>query len=408
MKIIFVGTKNFHFFSRPLLESFEKIILTGNKNTCPDFIGRVSKVIRVDEVYDCNSKTYKLNIEQCISRLLEVTDLNEECKVFCNQEANLEVAEEIRKRFSIYDHMDSRVEIFRDKILMKKVIKSHGLRVPHFIELKSDIHRSDYSYLKELLSEHFIIKPSYSVGSRGVYKVFEKQDFINFIDEASSDNCQFQAEEFISGVLYEFDTVLQNGELLYSNVSRYSCPMADLQDGVTLGSIMVERHEYIHKRIHKFGIQCLDALNALNGCFHMELFHSQSDELVFLEVAARSPGLMTVPAYLFWEGINMYDMELLIQSGNPASNVTFPYGHQSKPSFFIVYPKIAGRVLSLNIPEIEADLDIDWQVVPEQVVTDTTTNIDYAARFFVTCKNVNEAKQLFEWLTTEFEAVSYV
>lgn len=104
----------------------------------------------------------------------------------------------------------------------------------------------------------------------------------------------------------------------------------------------------------------------------------------------------------------MHDMELLFQSGTPASDSALPpAGYQSRPSFFIIYPKIAGRVLSLNTPEIEADIDIDWQIHPEQVVTDTTTNIDYAARFFVTCKNTNEARQAFEWLTTESKAVSY-
>ncbi|NKG32368.1 hypothetical protein [Erwinia rhapontici] len=130
--------------------------------------------------------------------------------------------------------------------------------------------------------------------------------------------------------------------------------------------------------------------------------------LVFLEVAARSPGLMTVPAYQRWEGVNMYDLELLIQCGMPASDIALPHSqHRSRPSFFVVYPKISGSINALNTPETEAEIDIDWQVTAGQEVSDTTTNIDYAARFFVTCNNVDEAKRTFEYLTREFKAVDY-
>ena len=409
MKIIFVGTKNFHFFSELILSNFEKIILTSKNHHLPELLRKSATVITINEVYDENSRTHKLDTAQCLSSLSEIIKSGDEFRVFCNQEANLEVAEEIRKEFRIFDHMNSRVEVFRNKLLMKEIVSKYNLRAPHFIEIEKGMTPSAYNHLTEFFHSDFIIKPSSSVGSRGVYKISRKQDFINFINETIDDSCQFEAEEFIDGDLYEFDTALQNGELLYSNVSKYSCPMAELQNGTTLGSIMVERHEEIHKRIYNFGMQCLNALKALNGCFHMEIFHNKKNELVFLEIAARSPGLMTVPAYLCWEGVNMYDMELLIQSRLPASDIAFPPNEfLSRPSFFVVYPKIAGKVLSLNTPKIDAEIDIDWQVSPGQVVTDTTTNIDYAARFFVTCKNVHEAKQIFEWLTMEFEAISYV
>ncbi len=408
MKIIFVGTKNFDFFSRSLLEQFEKIIITNKSYQLPHFIENSATVFRVDDVYDDNAKTYKLDVQQCINVLsLHINEFSES-KVFCNQESNLEVAEKIRATFSIYDHMNACVDIYRDKLIMKKAILSSKLRAPRFTGLNKSVKAENYTDLKTLLGEKFIVKPLSSVGSRGVYKISSEHDFINFINETIDDACLYEAEEFIDGDLYEFDTALQHGELLYSNVSRYSCPMADLQDGTTLGSIMVERSAEIHRRIHLFGLECLRALGAQNGCFHMELFLSHADELVFLEVAARSPGLMTVPAYQRWEGVNMYDLELLIQCGMPASDIALPHSqHRSRPSFFVVYPKISGSINALNTPETEAEIDIDWQVTAGQEVSDTTTNIDYAARFFVTCNNVDEAKRTFEYLTREFKAVDY-
>ena len=409
MKIIFIGTKNFTFFSKQLLSQYDKTIITSMDYHIPEFISSDSKIIRVNEVYDASSMTFKLNVNECIESLESIITHEENVKVFCNQEANLEVAEKIRQHFGVYDHMGSRVEIFRDKLLMKETLNRSNLRVPRYTALNQNLSVDDYENLLERLSEKFIIKPSCSVGSRGVYKIFNKHDFISFINDNSGDLAHFEAEEFIHGDLYEFDTVVQDGELIYSNVSRYSCPMADLQEGTTLGSIMVDRDEEIHKRISHFGKQCLSSLEALNGCFHMELFRSSSDELVFLEVAARSPGLMTVPAYHRWEGVNMYDLELLVQSGRKVStsDISSISGFQSRPSFFIVYPKITGKVISINTPVTDAEVDIDWQVSQGQLVEDTTTNIDYAARFFVTCKNAGHAKEIFEWLTKEFKAVTY-
>ncbi|MBN7124794.1 hypothetical protein BSU01_24310 [Erwinia billingiae] len=409
MKIIFIGTKNFTFFSKSLLSQYEKVIVTNMNYQVPEFISSDSKIIRINDVYDANSMTFKLDVNECIESLKEIVTHGENVKVFCNQEANLEVAEIIRQNFGVYDHMGGRVEIFRDKVLMKETLERRNLRVPRFTALNQNTSFDEYEILVENLSDRFIIKPSCSVGSRGVYKIFNKSDFNSFINDNPGDLTHFEAEEFINGDLYEFDTVVQNGELIYSNVSRYSCPMADLQEGTTLGSIMVGRDEEIHHRISHFGEQCLKALDALNGCFHMELFHSSSDELVFLEVAARSPGLMTVPAYHRWEGVNMYDLELLVQSGRTVSISDHPptISFQSRPSFFVVYPKISGTVMSINTPETDAEVDIDWQVSPGLQVEDTTTNIDYAARFFVTCKNAGHAQEIFEWLTKEFKAVNY-
>lgn len=406
MKVIFVGVKNFSFFSKKLLDGFEKIVLTSRGYNLPEYIANTSTIIRVDEVFDKDSKTYKLNFDQCMKEIKSVVNSFNDCRVFCNQEANLEIAEKLRSHFYIFDHMKGRVGLFRDKLLMKEHIAKSKLRVPLFTSLSKRI--NSYGELTKELGGDFIIKPSSSVGSRGVYKVFNENDYVGFIEDSKDDTCHFEAEEFIYGDLYEFDTAIQSGKLLYSNVSKYSCPMADLQDGTTLGSIMVGRDESLHQRISQFGSRCLEALGASDGCFHMEIFHNEKDELVFLEVAARSPGLMTVPAYQRWEGVNMYDLELLIQSGLPALEFSrSSCGHVSRPSFFVIYPKIMGKVVQINVPDINASIDIDWQVKPGDIVSDTTTNIDYAARFFVTCEEVSEAARIFQWLTSEFKAVTY-
>ncbi len=73
----------------------------------PEFISSDSKIIRVNEVYDASSMTFKLNVNECIESLESIITHEENVKVFCNQEANLEVAEKIRQHFGFmitWDH----------------------------------------------------------------------------------------------------------------------------------------------------------------------------------------------------------------------------------------------------------------------------------------------------------------
>ncbi|MEO9385044.1 ATP-grasp domain-containing protein [Chromobacterium phragmitis] len=363
----------------------------------------------MDEVYDPHSKTLCLDLEQAIGVLAPLVSGDAAVKIFCNQEANMEVADRLRERFGLHDHLAGKVEHFRDKLAMKHIIQSAGLRAPVYAELMPDIGAEAYADLRQALRGKFIVKPRASVGSRGVYKIDKPADFERFLSEAAGDDCEYEAEEFIDGDLYEFDLAIQNGEPIYSAVSRYSCPMADLQEGRTLGSIMVGRNEPLHARIVAFGLQCARALGADNGCFHMELFHSVADELVFLEVAARSPGLMTVPAYHSWEGVNLYDMELMIQSGQDASRLgQAAVSHQSRPAFFVVFPKVGGTIRELGKPELDCDIDMDWRVHVGQRVEATTTNIDFAGKAFVRADSEAEVRQAFQHLVGEFIPVSYL
>ena len=408
MRIIFIGIRNFNYFSRELLDAYRKIIVVSNTQVVPEWLAASSTVVRVPEIYDGLSKVNQFDLAQCLSDLAPLVAEGGPHGVFCNEEANLEVADAIRAKFALYNHMHGTIDHFRDKLVMKKIVQHAALRTPAYTLLEAGIGLERYAALAKMFNNKFIVKPVSSVGSRGVYKIFNQDDFARFVTEARDDGCVYEAEEFIDGELYQYDLALQGGVELYCAVSHYSCPMADLQEGRTLGSMMLGRETELHKRITTFGKQCAQALGAKDGCFHMEIFHSNTDELVFLEVAARSPGLMTVPAYVSWEGINMYDIELRLQAGQDASaHAVARAGHVSKPAFFVVFPKVNGLVDKLNTPAIAGHFDLDWRVQEGKQVDATTTNVDFAGKIFVSNETEGLAKQDFIHLTEQFIPVIY-
>lgn len=408
MRMIFLGVRNFHFFNPKLLAEFQAIVVASASQVLPKEIEETAQIVRVPEIFNPLSKTHEFALNETVLALKSVLQNHENTRLFCNQEANLLVAEQVRTALGLPSHLDKEMAPFRDKLLMKSLIVQAGLRTPHYLDEDKEVQTLLHEELCALLGHRFIIKPRSSVGSRGIFKVFDSEVYTKFLNETRSDDCEYEAEEFIDGTLYHCDMVIQDEECLFSVVSRYSCPNADLQEGRTLGSIIEPIESPLTQEIADFSLNCLRALGLPNGCFHMEIFYSNQGELVFLEVAARSPGLDIVPRYQAWLGVNFYDMELTIQAGRCAKSFAKnPLNHLAQKGFFAIFPRGQGKITQLNLPQIRSQYHIDWQVNVGQETATTTTNLDFGGKITVTSPDAATAYQDFEYITQRFQPISY-
>lgn len=64
-----------------------------------------------------------------------------------------------------------------------------------------------------------------------------------------------------------------------------------------------------------FGEQVMAALDKPNGIYHVELFLTSNNEIIFNELNARVPGVLCVPCLQDCFGINFLDMELFNMLG---------------------------------------------------------------------------------------------
>lgn len=406
-KVIFVGARNFQFFSDELLNSIDILILTNELSSVPVSVQGRAEIIIVGQEYDPALLTESLRFDDCITALNpHIFAQDQNIRIFCNQEAYLFVAERIRDHYQLNSHIVGGLDRFRSKQVMKTILQKHGLRVPNFLVFnKSEPH--EYYTAQKQIGKVFIAKPISSVGSRGVNKIENECDYMEFVQNNYSSLEHFEIEEFIDGTLYEYDFAVRDGEVLYSAVSQYSCPMALLQKGRTLASIKVKESSWEYETITAFGEKCAQALSANNGCFHMEIFISTTQrEVIFLEVAARSPGLLTVPAYINWDGFNMYDAELMIQADLP-SMPTKPSNWVSKPSFFVVIPKETGLVKEICQPKTTGIFDVTWKVKSGDNIIVTQTNVDNAATALVVCHTEEDARTDFKHITENYTPIIY-
>lgn len=399
-----IGVRNFDFFSSVLLSSIQPVVICANASEVTQAIASKSEVIEVATHYNSQSLCFEMFASEIFEALGQRMDTNEIDAVFCNQEANLVTARELRQMLNLVEPLDCDIQLFRHKLSMKAIVAGHGLRIPHFADELGTCH----STLAEKLDTPYIIKPCASVGSRGVFKIYQQADFDQFLAETAEDDCLYQAEEFIDGTLYHCDIVIQEGKFLFQHACQYSCPNAEFQDGKILGSFLVRPKSSLEQKLNQFSADCMKALGAPNGCFHMEVFIKKDGEPVFLEVAARSPGLSIVPIYQSWLGINLYDAELTIQMGKDATQLfEIQTDFIPLPLFYAVLPKKTGTVETLNGPEIDSQYKLNWNVKRGEVVDNTSTNLDFAGCLIVTNPCADKLVKDWDYICNMFEPITY-
>ncbi len=403
-KVVLLGIRNFDFFSSDLLNSIDLIIVCSNAADVPSQLSSKAHVIVIQTHYNSQSRCFEMAPEEVFSLLQQHLDITEINAVFCNQEANLVTARRLRQLLNIKEPLNCDIERFRNKLVMKGIVAEHGLRVPHFA---NDVGRS-HVVLASKLGIPYIIKPCASVGSRGVFKIYHQSDFDLFLQETANEDCIYQAEEYIDGILYHCDMVIQNRQFLFQYSCQYSCPNAEFQNGKILGSFLVQPKSAIAEKLKIFAGNCMQALGEPDGCFHMEIFIKSDGEPVFLEVAARSPGLSIVPIYQSWLGVNLYDAELSIQIGEDASPLfkTSP-DFIPLPMFYAVLPKKAGTISQLNDPEIRSQYKLNWNVTLGETLGNTTTNLDFAGKLLVTNSSADDLAFDWDYICNKFEPLSY-
>jgi hypothetical protein len=113
--------------------------------------------------------------------------------------------------------------------------------------------------------------------------------------------------------------------------------------GIPLASFPLLDDSDYARQIFAYNRNVLKALAPVpNGGFHLEVFRQANGKLVFLEIAARTPGAYVPQAFLKAFGINLEEAHLALQMGvdkGEACRAT-KLGHGA----FVWYPLRAGVV----------------------------------------------------------------
>lgn len=216
-----------------------------------------------------------------------------------------DLAAQLREEYDIPGKKRDENALGRNKLVMKQRVVAAGLRAPRFTAITSSKIEQALAFAGAY-GYPLILKPVDGQSSHGVRKIEDEAALRTAVAELPNAS-EWDLEEFVSGALMHIDGLVDDaGKVALVVPSRYVNTCLDFTAGAPLGAIMLEPGTPLHARVCDFATQCIHAIG-IRGCpFHLELFHSDRDELVFLEVGARVGGA-DVPSVIHRAtGINLF------------------------------------------------------------------------------------------------------
>ncbi|MEW2485854.1 ATP-grasp domain-containing protein [Streptomyces sp. NPDC048411] len=318
-----------------------------------------------------------------------------ELTLHCFDERNLLLTGELREELGLPGPTYDELLPYRDKCLMKERLAGTGLRVPKFGRFDAEARHADPAgYLERITADvgmPFVLKPVDAASADGVHKVFSPEEFFALPEDLGR---SYEYEEHIDGTMYSVNLVTQDGETVFGGVTEYLVNSTEVQKGRVNADINLIDSDPRVPRMVAFAETVLDALGRLDGGSHLELFHTQDDELVFLEVGARFKGLAGLAAMQENYAVALLNLAFEIEAGVRSH----PWDQGQRYCFDAVIPKRPGVVARLLDPDVESDFTMKWKVEIGEEIMQGASLIDNGGTFLVRNKDYDTLYRDFERL----------
>jgi hypothetical protein len=252
--------------------------------------------------------------------------------------------------------------LYRLKNKMKDVVSKSGVRTPIYEDFNITLARSEpdlyFQQIKERVGIPFILKPIDSSGSVGVFKISNKEHFVDACKTVFTNDELHGVEEYIDGALYHCDFIISDKKIIYQGCGEYFHPCLDASLGKILGGIMFPPQHAVSKKTLEFARRCLKDFDIKSGAVHMEVFKKEhSGEYVFLELAMRPPGL---PGQTSAIDVTLHTLSWLALFSTPPSPA---YLEKDNASIWGQVPiKSSGKIRTLTLPTLASHAQIDFNV----------------------------------------------
>jgi biotin carboxylase len=257
---------------------------------------------------------------------------------------------------------------FRDKLTMRNIASAHGIACPEFIGAFNSAAINEYL---DRVPAPWIVKPRNEVSAFGIRKCETKDEVWAQLTDLDGRNTwrdhpsQYQIERFIAGDVYHVDSIVNDGKILASGISKYGKPPFSVTHGggvFTTSTVPYKSKE--RKELEKINEQLLNAFNYQKGVAHAEFLHSEADgKFYLLEVACRVGGAYIANVHDYACGFNLWREWAKLEIATPENPYKLPK----------LRKEFAGVILSLansDEPDSSAynDTEIVYRVIKKQHV----------------------------------------
>jgi len=327
-----------------------------------------------------------------------------ELTLHCYDERNMLLTARLREEFGLAGPLYHQVLPYRDKCLMKDKLAGTGLRVPRYNKFDAEQFATDAKAQFELITAEvglpFVLKPVDAASADGVYKIFTIDDFLALPDDLGR---SYEYEEHIFGTMYSVNLVCRDQRTVFGGVTEYLVNSTEVQNGRVKADINLIDSDPRVPRMIDFTETVIGALGWLDGAYHLELFQTAEDELVFLEIGARFKGLAGLAAMQQNYAIALLNLALEIEAGL----VSRPWDQPQRYCFDAVIPKRPGVVAELFEPDIDSEVSIKWKVAVGDRVAQGASLIDNGGTFLVSNSDYETLYRDFHRLA-DYQPIGYL
>jgi biotin carboxylase len=216
----------------------------------------------------------------------------------------------IREHLRIPGMGTTTARLFRDKLAMRVKAFEAGIRVPDFV------HVLNYDELRgymQTVPAPWVLKPRSDVSAVGIQKLHESElvwraiDALDARPAVTERSTHYLLERFVPGDVFHVDSLVENGEVIFSGVNRYWRPPMEVahKGGVFLTNT-VRRGCDDEKQLLDLNRALLGTLGFVRGATHAEFIRSRDGEFYFLEVAGRVGGAFISDSLEAATGVNVW------------------------------------------------------------------------------------------------------
>jgi hypothetical protein len=165
-------------------------------------------------------------------------------------------------------------------------------------------------------------------------------------------------EEYVGGEMIHVDGLMRDGEVLTCSVSVYLNGCLAFHDGAPLGSAQLDPGDALWRRAAAFTADVVKAMPPVGlSPYHLEVFVTPDEDLVFCEVACRVGGAHVIDVVTRSTGVNPVEVAVRAQAGLP---YTLPDGLTPAGQRYgwLLVPPRKGVLVDIARPELAEWIDV--------------------------------------------------
>jgi biotin carboxylase len=226
-------------------------------------------------------------------------------RVVALDEFDMETAATLREHLRIPGMGLTTMRYFRDKLAMRMRALDRHLRVPDFVPV---VNHGDIQFYIDHVPGPWVLKPRQEASAIGIKKIHSGNELWPLLDQLGDKQSNYLLEKFVPGDVYHVDSVVSEGDLVFSNVSKYGKPPMNVaQGGGIFTTFTVPRGSEDDSALRAINRDLIAALGLLRGVSHAEFIKAHADgEFYFLECAARVGGAYINEMVEAASGINLW------------------------------------------------------------------------------------------------------